>query len=78
MHDAVALANWVRSLEGTFLAHVKAIFKEYYEERFPIAKETFATSQMLSKIPGKVRYLAFILIPLPASTDHEAHSIAFA
>ncbi|KAF9374045.1 hypothetical protein CPC16_001521, partial [Podila verticillata] len=53
MHDAVALANWISSLEGTTLEHIQAIFKEYYAERFPIAKETFATSQMLSKIPGK-------------------------
>ncbi|KAF9334552.1 hypothetical protein BG006_001968 [Podila minutissima] len=53
MHDAVALANWISSLKGTSLAHLKPIFKEYYAERFPIAKETFATSHMLSKIPGK-------------------------
>ncbi|KAF9302499.1 hypothetical protein BGZ74_005260 [Mortierella antarctica] len=53
MHDAVALANWISSLKGTSLAHVKPIFKEYYAERFPIAKETFATSQLMSKIPGK-------------------------
>ncbi|KAG0334035.1 hypothetical protein BG000_008695 [Podila horticola] len=62
MNDTVAVANWVSSLEGTSLARVKAIFQEYYSERFPIAKETFATSQMLSNIPGKVRHLAFIFI----------------
>ncbi|KAF9314854.1 hypothetical protein BG003_003737 [Podila horticola] len=45
MNDTVAVANWVSSLEGTSLAHVKAIFQEYYSERFPIAKETFATTQ---------------------------------
>lgn len=71
MNDTVAVANWVSSLEGTSLAHVKAIFQEYYSERFPIAKETFATTQ-------KGTTLGFHLHLLPASIDHEAHSIEFA
>ncbi|KAF8929489.1 hypothetical protein BGZ52_002173 [Haplosporangium bisporale] len=54
IHDAVALANWICSLESTSLKHVEAIFKEYHAERYPAAKEAFQSSQTLSKFGGKV------------------------
>jgi len=39
MHDAVALANWIVSLESPSMVDVESAFKEYHAERFPIAKE---------------------------------------
>ncbi|KAG0342032.1 hypothetical protein BG000_007225 [Podila horticola] len=53
MHDAVALANWICSLESTKLSEIESVFQEYQAERLPIAKQTFATSQMFSKMGGK-------------------------
>ncbi|KFH66034.1 hypothetical protein MVEG_08135 [Podila verticillata NRRL 6337] len=44
IHDAVALANWICSLESTSLKHVEAIFKEYHAERYPAAKEAFQSN----------------------------------
>lgn len=58
MHDAVALANWICSLESTKLSEIESVFQEYQAERLPIAKQTFATSQMFSKMGGKVRSLS--------------------
>ncbi|KAG0349381.1 hypothetical protein BG004_007008 [Podila humilis] len=53
MHDAVALANWLVTLQGKSIPELRTVFKEYYAERHPIAKDTYERSQMLSKIPGK-------------------------
>ncbi|KAG0025899.1 hypothetical protein BGZ82_009789 [Podila clonocystis] len=53
MHDAVALANWICALSPKKPVDTDLVFKEYYQERYPVAKETFATSQMLSRLVGK-------------------------
>ncbi|KAI9240078.1 MAG: hypothetical protein BYD32DRAFT_193624 [Podila humilis] len=53
MHDAVALANWICALYPKKPADIDIAFKEYYNERFPIAKEAFAHSQLMSKMVGK-------------------------
>ncbi|KAG0025898.1 hypothetical protein BGZ82_009788 [Podila clonocystis] len=53
MHDAVALANWICALNPKKPSDIDLVFKEYYKERFPIAKEVFANSQMMSKLVGK-------------------------
>ncbi|KAG0076294.1 hypothetical protein BGZ93_003993 [Podila epicladia] len=53
MHDAVALANWICVLHPKKPTDIDFAFKEYYKERFPIAKETFANSQLMSKLVGK-------------------------
>ncbi|KFH63684.1 hypothetical protein MVEG_10377 [Podila verticillata NRRL 6337] len=53
MHDAVALANWICALYPKKPADIDLAFKEYYNERFPIAKEAFAHSQLMSKMVGK-------------------------
>ncbi|KAF9326181.1 hypothetical protein BG006_010372, partial [Podila minutissima] len=53
MHDAVALANWICALHPKKPADIDLAFKEYYKERFPIAKETFENSQLMSKLVGK-------------------------
>lgn len=55
MHDAVALANWICALHPKKPTHIDLAFKEYYKERFPIARETFSHSQMMSKLVGKVK-----------------------
>ena len=54
MHDAVALANWICALYPKKPADIDFAFKEYYNERFPIAKVAFAHSQLMSKLVGKV------------------------
>lgn len=55
MHDAVALANWICTLQTKALPEIEAIFKEYRKERYPIAKDMFATSKMMRYTGGKVR-----------------------
>lgn len=56
MQDAIALANWIATLESKAVGELDTIFKEYYSERYPIAKDTFARSQMFNKVLGKVNY----------------------
>ncbi|KAG0068341.1 hypothetical protein BGZ92_004906 [Podila epicladia] len=53
MHDAVALANWICALHPKKLTDIDLTFKEYYKERFPIAREAFEYSQMMSQLVGK-------------------------
>lgn len=54
MHDAVALANWIVSLESPSMVDVESAFKEYHAERFPIAKEQYEAAQGFTNILGKV------------------------
>ncbi|KAG0030885.1 hypothetical protein BGZ82_007223 [Podila clonocystis] len=53
MHDAVALANWIYTLQSKSLSELDTIFKEYYAERYPAAKASFKTSQVFSKMLAK-------------------------
>jgi 2-polyprenyl-6-methoxyphenol hydroxylase-like FAD-dependent oxidoreductase len=54
MHDAVALANWIATLQTNDRDDLNVIFKEYYDERYPIAKAGYTTSQMFSRLGAKV------------------------
>ncbi|KAF9402266.1 hypothetical protein BGZ94_004980, partial [Podila epigama] len=53
MHDAVALANWISTLESPTLSQLKTVFKQFVDERYPVAKEAFDSSQAISKSLGK-------------------------
>ncbi|KFH67031.1 hypothetical protein MVEG_07555 [Podila verticillata NRRL 6337] len=53
MHDAVALANWIVSMESPSMVDVNEAFKEYYAERFPIVQEEFEQNQGFTSILGK-------------------------
>lgn len=55
IHDAVALANWICSLQSTSLPTLARVFKEYYAERHPIAKWNLLNSQVLCALGGKVK-----------------------
>lgn len=54
MHDAIALANWIATLQSKDFSKVEAIFKEYQAERLPVAKEAYETSQLFTRNLGKV------------------------
>ncbi|KAF9387190.1 hypothetical protein CPB97_002862 [Podila verticillata] len=53
IHDAVALANWINTLESPTLSDLDTVFKEYHEERHPVAEELLASSQVLNRVGGK-------------------------
>ncbi|KAF9302945.1 hypothetical protein BGZ74_004601 [Mortierella antarctica] len=53
MHDAIALANWICSVQSRDMADIEASFKKYRAERLPIAKEAFENSRMFDSIGGK-------------------------
>ncbi|KAG0350907.1 hypothetical protein BG005_009577, partial [Podila minutissima] len=53
IHDAIALSNWINTLETKELPEIKQIFTEYYKERYPVVKDNFQRSQIFSKLPGK-------------------------
>lgn len=55
VHDAVALANWLCSLQSTSPRTLARVFKEYHAERHPIAKQNLLNSQMLCALGGKVK-----------------------
>lgn len=54
MHDAVALANWISTLQKPKLKDVEAIFAEYQAERLPAAKEAAARTQLFKRMGGQV------------------------
>ncbi|KAF9274918.1 hypothetical protein BGZ74_004207, partial [Mortierella antarctica] len=60
MHDAVALANWINTIEAPSMYHLKKIYKEYCAERYPAAKQAYETSQMLSRNIGKEKSAAVV------------------
>ncbi|KFH70609.1 hypothetical protein MVEG_03459 [Podila verticillata NRRL 6337] len=53
IHDAVALANWLSTLQLADDKVTEKMFKEYYTERYPIAKAAFKTGQMFTHNLGK-------------------------
>lgn len=55
MHDAVTLANWIVTLQAPSLSELNTIFKEYRDERYPVAKEEYLSSQGFTDILGKVK-----------------------
>lgn len=49
MHDAMALANLIYTLPAApTLDEITQVFSEYREERYPIVREAFVSSQVLS------------------------------
>ncbi|KAF9212614.1 hypothetical protein BGZ59_006516 [Podila verticillata] len=60
MHDAIALANWIATLQSKDFSKVEAIFKEYQAERLPVAKEAYETSQLFTKNLGKSMLSIFV------------------
>ncbi|KAG0354647.1 hypothetical protein BG005_006315 [Podila minutissima] len=70
MLDAVALANWIVSLESPSMVDVENAFKEYHAERFPIAKDEYDATQGFTNVLGKdyrSMLTRFVLGWLPAS-----------
>ncbi|KAG0342025.1 hypothetical protein BG000_007218 [Podila horticola] len=53
IHDAVALANWINTLESPTLSDLDTIFKEYRDERHPVVSELLGSSKLLNRIGGK-------------------------
>ncbi|KAF9122540.1 hypothetical protein BGW39_009687 [Mortierella sp. 14UC] len=49
IHDAIALANLIYSLESTSQKDITRIFNIYKAERYPIVVEAFKSSEFLSK-----------------------------
>ncbi|KAG0339385.1 hypothetical protein BG000_002246 [Podila horticola] len=60
MHDAVALANWISAIDSPTHPNLKTIFKEYRDERRPIAKAAFESSQLYTKFLGKSAMSVFV------------------
>ncbi|KAG0026440.1 hypothetical protein BGZ82_009467 [Podila clonocystis] len=57
IQDAVALANWISTLQAATLPDIEAIFKEYKAERYPAAKQAVATTQLFKGVGEKLCYL---------------------
>ncbi|KAF9406928.1 hypothetical protein BGZ94_002892 [Podila epigama] len=57
MQDAVALANWIRTLRSPTVRELENVFKEYRTERYPIVKAAFSTSQMFRRNFGKIGFV---------------------
>ncbi|KAG0021953.1 hypothetical protein BGZ81_008732 [Podila clonocystis] len=54
IQDAVTLANWINTLQSTSPDELDTIFKNYKEERYPVAKASFEISRFLRDVMGKV------------------------
>ncbi|KAI1318948.1 hypothetical protein EDD11_005382 [Mortierella claussenii] len=68
IHDAAALANWISVLDSTAIEDTEAIFKEYYEERYPAALNSFNAGRRLSKVNGSdltAKIIRFITRNMP-------------
>ncbi|KAG0029855.1 hypothetical protein BGZ81_003345 [Podila clonocystis] len=53
IHDAVTLANWFATLRLAGEKEILKVFKEYRDERYPVAKQAFETSQVFIRNLGK-------------------------
>ncbi|KAF9309487.1 hypothetical protein BG003_009702 [Podila horticola] len=53
IQDAVALANWINTVQSTSLHDLDTIFKRYKAERYPVAKASFEMSRFLRDVMGK-------------------------
>ncbi|KAF9134347.1 hypothetical protein BGW39_007364 [Mortierella sp. 14UC] len=53
MQDALAIANWLNVLSSPSKRDLEKVFKEYENERYPIAKAGFKNSQQYSRLYGK-------------------------
>ncbi|KAG0332849.1 hypothetical protein BG004_001072 [Podila humilis] len=49
IHGAVALANWICSLETKTMADLERIFREYQAERMPVVQQAASTSKGIKK-----------------------------
>ncbi|KAG0346439.1 hypothetical protein BG005_000740 [Podila minutissima] len=52
IQDAVALGNWICALQAKDKDGITRIFKEYRDERYPVVKAAFATSQVFRNLGG--------------------------
>lgn len=55
IHDSVTLANWLSTLRMATEEDVEKVFKKYRAEIYPVAKETFQTSQIFIRDLGMVK-----------------------
>ncbi|KAF9947496.1 hypothetical protein BGZ70_002645 [Mortierella alpina] len=53
MQDAIVLANWINTLTSNSYDDIQNVFQEYKAERFPFAKEAFASAQIMAKITAR-------------------------
>lgn len=56
IQDAVALANWICTLESSSMTDLETIFKEYRDERYPALQQAFATAQVFKSLGENVQY----------------------
>ena len=54
MQDALCLANWINVLPENTIKATDNIFKEYYNERYPIIMEANRSSQLFAARGEKV------------------------
>ncbi|KAF9276230.1 hypothetical protein BGZ74_003716 [Mortierella antarctica] len=52
IHDAVTLANWISTLRSGTVNGIEKVFKEYRDERHPVAKKAYEASQMFHRTFG--------------------------
>ncbi|KFH66083.1 hypothetical protein MVEG_08184 [Podila verticillata NRRL 6337] len=50
IQDAVALANWICTLESSSMTDLETVFKEYRDERYPALQQAFATAQVFKSL----------------------------
>lgn len=53
MQDAIVLANWINTLNSNEVEDIEKIFKEYKNERYPVAKAAFVNGQMMAKLTAR-------------------------
>ncbi|KAG0350908.1 hypothetical protein BG005_009578 [Podila minutissima] len=53
IQDAVALANWISTLQAATLPDIEAIFKEYKAERYPAAKQATSTTLLFKGVADR-------------------------
>lgn len=59
MQEFLVLANVISSVRTKNVEDLKEAFKTFREGRFPLAQESFSTSQPLNRTIGKVNSYAF-------------------
>ena len=55
IQDAVALANWICTLQSKKAPEIENSFKEYHAERYSVVKIANESSKMFNHLGGKVK-----------------------
>ncbi|KAF9357705.1 hypothetical protein BGX34_009262 [Mortierella sp. NVP85] len=75
MQDAIVLANWINTINTNELEDIEKVFKEYKNERYPVAKAAFVNGQMMAKLTARAKEDKGSIPPIYQASLHKTLKI---